>query len=68
MTGDSKTAPVEHAVSLKLPTFWNQQPRTWFAQAESQFAIRSVTSEVTKFHYVVAALDQETATRVLDVI
>lgn len=56
------------AVSLKLPTFWCKQPRTWFAQAESQFAIRGISSELTKFHYVVAAMDQETATRVLDVI
>ena len=58
----------DNAVSLKLPSFWAQQPRVWFAQAESQFAIRKITAAETKYHYVVAALDQETATRVLDVI
>ena len=59
---------MENAVSLKLPSFWSQQPRIWFAQAEGQFAIRKVTDEQTKFNYLVAALDQESATRALDVI
>ena len=58
----------ENAVSIKLPTFWSQQPKVWFAQTEAQFSIRNITEEVTKFHYVVSALDQETAVRVLDII
>ena len=57
-----------NAVALKLPTFWSKQPRTWFAQAESQFAIRNIKTQETKFHYVVASLDQDTATRVLDIL
>ena len=56
------------AVSLKLPTFWPQQPKVWFAQVEAQFAIRSITKEETKYHYVISALDQETAVRVLDLL
>ena len=56
------------AVSLKLPTFWSNQAEVWFAQAESQFAIREIKKELTKYHYVVSALDQETAVRVLDII
>ena len=57
-----------NAVSLKLPKFWSNQPEVWFAQTESQFAVRKITEEVTKFHYVVSALDQESAVRVLDII
>ena len=56
------------AVSLKLPTFWSNQAEVWFAQTESQFAIREIKKEQTKYHYVVSALDQETAVRVLDII
>ena len=56
------------SVSLKLPTFWCQQPKVWFAQAEAQFAIRNITKEDTKYYYVIAALDQDTAVRVLDII
>ena len=58
----------EHAVSLKLPTFWTSQPEVWFAQAEAQFSLRRITTDDTKYFYVLAALDQETATRLLDLI
>ena len=58
----------EHAVSLKLPTFWTSQSEVWFVQAEAQFELRRVTADETKYFYVLAALDQETATRVLDLI
>ena len=58
---------VEHAVSLKLPTFWISQPEVWFAQAEAQFS-QEITADNTKYFYVLAALDQQTATRLLDLI
>ena len=57
-----------HAVGLKLPVFWADQPRVWLQQAEEQFAVRNVTADNTKYHYVVAALDQATALRVIDVL
>ena len=58
----------EHAVSLKLPTFWTSQPRVWFAQAEAQFAIQRITADETKYYYILSALDQGTAARLLDLI
>ena len=45
------------AVSLKLPTFWSTQPKSWFCQAEAQFAIRKISEDETKYYYVIAALD-----------
>ena len=56
------------AVSLKLPTFWPQTLETWFAQAEAQFAVHNITKDDTKYYYTVAALDQETANRVTNII
>ena len=56
------------AVSLKLPTFWTLQPEVWFHQAESQFVSRQITTSSTKYLYVVAALDQDTAQRILDLL
>ena len=50
-----------HAVGLKLIVFWDDHPRVWLQQAEAQFAVRNVTADNTKYHYVVAALDQATA-------
>ena len=57
-----------HAVGLKLPVFWVDHPRVWLLQAEAQFAVRNVTADNTKYHYVVAALDQAPALRVIDVL
>lgn len=56
------------AVSVKLPGFWSERAAVWFVQAEAQFAVRGITSEDTKYHHVVAALDQDTATRILDLL
>lgn len=56
------------AVSLKLPNFWTEQPQVWFVQAEAQFAIRNITGDDTKFYYVVAALPQDVAKRVIDLL
>lgn len=61
-------AKEEHAVSLKLPTFWTSQPEVWFAQAEAQFNLRRITGDETKYFHVLASLDQDTATRLLDLI
>ncbi|XP_051873652.1 uncharacterized protein LOC127571378 [Pristis pectinata] len=57
-----------HAVSLKLPTFWTLRPRLWFDQAEAQFQIRQLSSDSTRYYYVVSSLDQETAAQVEDFI
>ena len=63
-TEDSKDQ--QHAVSLKLPTFWTSQPLVWFEQTEAQFHIRNITVDATKYYYVVSALDQDTAGHVID--
>jgi hypothetical protein len=64
---DIDNAPVM-AVALKLPMFWTSQPEVWFAQAEAQFAIKKITTDATRYYYVVAALDQDTAGRLLDTL
>ena len=38
----------------------------WLQQAEAQFALRKITADDTKYFYVVADLDQETASRLID--
>jgi hypothetical protein len=62
------TLTEQNAVALKLPIFWTSQPQVWFAQAEAQFQIRGITADETKYYYVISALDQDTATRLLDLI
>ena len=60
--------PTENTVSLKLPSFWATQHRVWFRQTEAQFALRNVTADTTKYYYVVSALDQDTAQRLIDLM
>ena len=57
-----------NAVSIKLPQFWPDKTRFWFAQAEAQFETRNITNEKTKFNHVVLVLDSKTATQALDII
>ena len=40
----------------------------WFAQADAQFAIKSITVSKTKFYHVVASLPPDVAAQILDLI
>ena len=53
---------------MKLPVFWLDAAKVWFAQAEAQFAIRNITLSKTKFYHAVAVLPQEVALQILDLI
>ena len=57
-----------HAVSLKLPEFWTDDPEVWFVRVEAQFRSRAITLDSTKFDYVVTALDNRTAAEVKAII
>ena len=55
-------------VSVKLPSFWTDSPEVWFIQAEAQSENKRITSYCTKFTHCVAALPQDVACRLLDLI
>ena len=58
----------ENASLLKLPTSWTAQPDVWFTQAKAQFNLWGITASDTRYFHVLAALDQETPMRLLDLI
>jgi len=66
-------APAPAAVAstaIKMPSFWTGNPEVWFAQVEAQFQTRNpaITADLTKYNYVVGALDNSTASEVQTLI
>ena len=55
--------PAVNAVALKLPTFWMARSAVWFSQVEAQFATWQppIEADITKFYYIMVALDSVTA-------
>lgn len=59
-----EAAPQVSEVKVKLPNFWTEKPKLWFAQAEAQFEISGIKTDNTKYGYVLSMLDTKTATLV----
>jgi hypothetical protein len=54
------------AVSVKLPAFWRVRPATWFTQVEASSRIKGITTDDTKYRYIVQSLDADIALQVAD--
>jgi hypothetical protein len=65
---DSSSPTAASRVAVRLPPFWAERSAVWFAQAEAQFFLASISSETTKFYYVISQLDHKHATEVEDII
>lgn len=57
-----------YAATVKLPEFWQHNPRPWFQHIEAQFQLRGITQDVTKYFHVVAALDASTTARAMSLL
>lgn len=66
--GNNSTPTDINALIVKLPAFWANNPRTWFIQAEAQFALGKITADVSKYNYVVATLPEDIADSVSDIL
>jgi hypothetical protein len=60
--------PTLAAVSIKLPPFWPTDPTVWFLQIEAQFNTRGISSQQTRFDYVIASLSPDIACEVRDLL
>ncbi|KER21812.1 hypothetical protein T265_09948 [Opisthorchis viverrini] len=59
---------VENPISIRLPDYNPGNPRVWFHQVEAVFATRRITSQATRFSYIVQHLPCDVATRVEDLL
>ena len=64
----NETEKTFNAVSSKLPTFGPERGKLWFHQAEAQFQLRNISTDATKYYYLLSTLGTDTATRVMDLI
>ena len=56
------------AVSVKLPEFWLSDPAPWFQHIEALFHLRGITADDSKYFLTVAALDQQSTRRVMQLL
>ena len=61
-------AVVPLTVSVKLPSFRTNSPENWFIRAEAQVENKRITAPHTKFTHFVAALPQDVARRLLNLV
>lgn len=54
--------------NIRIPPFWPEEPDIWFAQVEGQFTLAGITSQQTKFNFVISQLDNRYSREVKDII
>lgn len=60
--------PSVNRVAVKLPPFWKDNPRIWFAQVEAQFIVAGINVDSTKFNTVVASIESHIINQVAEAI
>jgi hypothetical protein len=65
---DNSSSAEVSKVAVRLPPFWAERPDMWFAQAEAQFTLASISSEKIKFCHVISQLGHRYAREVEDII
>lgn len=55
-------------VGVRVPPFYPEKPELWFAQLDSQFILVNITSDVTKYHFVMGQLEPQYVEEAYDVV
>jgi len=61
-------AEIHSARVIKLPPFWRDNPTLWFMQVEASFALYRITSDDSKYRYVLVNLEASTLPFVSDIV
>lgn len=54
--------------TFKIPPFWASRPDLWFLQVETQFRLKGIRTNNTKYDYLVSVLPTETMEIVADIL
>ena len=54
-----------HAATVKLPAFYASAPKFWFGQAESQFRLKKIMDDLTKFDHMMSVLSEDVVLQVV---
>ena len=66
---DTDIASMEvRQVSIKLPPFSESNPALWFGKAESQFLLRGIKDDTTKFHHIYSLLSEKASNEIEDLL
>lgn len=63
-----KTLIMESSLTQKLPMFWQSMPDLWFFRVEANFRSAKVTSDQSKFDYILPALSEAVMLSVADIL
>lgn len=65
---DDKDFFMTYRVGVKAPVFNADDPQLWFAQLEGQFTLSNITTDSTKFYYVLSQLEPQHSAQIRDLI
>lgn len=55
-------------LKLRLPTFWAKSPTAWFIQAEAQFSLARISSDISRYNHVLTSLPEDVIDSIIDYI
>ena len=58
----------KNRIAVKVRPFWAERSDLWFSQIEARFEIAGVVTNATKFNTVVAAIENNVLTQIVDAI
>ena len=71
-TDDTKsnevTPPQLDQLKLRLPIFWAKSPTAWFIQAEAQFTLARISSDISRYNHVLTSLPEDVIDSIIDYI
>ena len=60
--------PSISTIAIKLPQIWENNVISWFVIVESQFINSRITNDNTKYHHIIASLNESIVSKFIHII